>query len=223
MPSLRTPRPATMNVLTIPSRFNGPAGVGNGGYVCGRIAAYVDGPATVTLRQAAPAGHPDGGRTRRRRLGPCPARPHADRRGRPVAGRPAGDTGHGVARRGRRGRPGGQVLRRSGVSRLLRLRDEPRSRRRAADLSRTGEGPGLVGGAVDAGSFGRRFRREGAGRGGLGRARLPERYRRRRGGRPGRRGGLGHRHPARPDDGRHPGAAARGRRQVPRHRLAAPA
>ena len=40
-----------MNVLTIPSRFNGPAGVGNGGYVCGRIAAYVDGPATVTLRR----------------------------------------------------------------------------------------------------------------------------------------------------------------------------
>ena len=40
-----------MNVLTIPSRFNGPAGVGNGGYVCGRIAAYVDGPAAVTLRR----------------------------------------------------------------------------------------------------------------------------------------------------------------------------
>src|SRR6266536_2253742 len=121
-----------MNVLTIPSRFNGPAGVGNGGYVCGRIAAY-------------------------------------------VAGRPAGDTGHGVARRSRRGRPGCQVLRRSGVSRLLRLRDEPRSRRRAADLSRTGDRPGLVGGAVDAGSFGRRFRLQGAGRGGLGRARLPQR------------------------------------------------
>ena len=33
-----------MNVLTIPSRFNGPAGIGNGGYVCGRIAAYVSGP-----------------------------------------------------------------------------------------------------------------------------------------------------------------------------------
>lgn len=26
-----------MNVLTIPSRFNGPAGIGNGGHVCGRI------------------------------------------------------------------------------------------------------------------------------------------------------------------------------------------
>ena len=47
-----------MNVLTIPSRFNGPAGVGNGGYVCGRIAAYVDGPATVTLRRPTPLGAP---------------------------------------------------------------------------------------------------------------------------------------------------------------------
>jgi hypothetical protein len=47
-----------MNVLTIPSRFNGPAGIGNGGYVCGRIAAYVDGPATVTLRRPPPLDTP---------------------------------------------------------------------------------------------------------------------------------------------------------------------
>src|SRR6266480_4000719 len=47
-----------MNVLTIPSRFNGPAGVGNGGYVCGRIAAYVEGPATVTLRRPPPLDTP---------------------------------------------------------------------------------------------------------------------------------------------------------------------
>jgi len=47
-----------MTVLTIPSRFNGPAGVGNGGYVCGRIAAYVDGPATVTLRRPPPLDTP---------------------------------------------------------------------------------------------------------------------------------------------------------------------
>src|SRR5258707_3816206 len=47
-----------MTVLTIPSRFNGPAGVGNGGYVCGRIAAYVDGPATVTLRPPPPLDTP---------------------------------------------------------------------------------------------------------------------------------------------------------------------
>jgi hypothetical protein len=67
-----------MNVLTIPSRFNGPAGVGNGGYVCGRIAAYVDGPATVTLRRPPPLdtpmeveragdGHYPGGAARGRR------------------------------------------------------------------------------------------------------------------------------------------------------------
>src|SRR5580658_8526495 len=48
------PQPATMPALTIPSRFCGPPGSGNGGYVCGRIAAYVDGPVTVTLRRPAP-------------------------------------------------------------------------------------------------------------------------------------------------------------------------
>jgi len=37
--------------LVIASRFCGPTGSGNGGYVCGRIAAYADGPVTVTLRQ----------------------------------------------------------------------------------------------------------------------------------------------------------------------------
>ena len=47
-----------MNVLTIPFRFNGPAGIGNGGYVCGLIAAYVDGPATVTLRRPPPLDTP---------------------------------------------------------------------------------------------------------------------------------------------------------------------
>ena len=49
---------ATTNTLIIPSRFNGPAGVGNGGYVCGRIAAYVDGPAAVTLRRPPPLETP---------------------------------------------------------------------------------------------------------------------------------------------------------------------
>ena len=42
--------------LVIPSRFCGPPGSGNGGYVCGRIAAYLDGPVTVTLRLPAPLG-----------------------------------------------------------------------------------------------------------------------------------------------------------------------
>ena len=30
--------------LVISSRFCGPPGSGNGGYVCGRVAAYLDGP-----------------------------------------------------------------------------------------------------------------------------------------------------------------------------------
>jgi hypothetical protein len=44
--------------LVIPSRFRGPAGSGNGGYVCGRIAAYLHGPVTVTLRRPPPLDAP---------------------------------------------------------------------------------------------------------------------------------------------------------------------
>ena len=44
--------------LVIPSRFCGPPGSGNGGYVCGRIAGYVNGPVTVTLRQPPPLATP---------------------------------------------------------------------------------------------------------------------------------------------------------------------
>jgi hypothetical protein len=44
--------------LVIPSRFSGPPDSGNGGYVCGRIAAYVHGPATVTLRRPPPLATP---------------------------------------------------------------------------------------------------------------------------------------------------------------------
>jgi hypothetical protein len=44
--------------LVIPSRFCGPPGSGNGGYVCGRIAAYVNGPVTVTLRRPPPLDTP---------------------------------------------------------------------------------------------------------------------------------------------------------------------
>jgi hypothetical protein len=47
-----------MPALTIPSRFCGPPGSGNGGYVCGRIAAYLDGPVTVTLRRPPPLATP---------------------------------------------------------------------------------------------------------------------------------------------------------------------
>lgn len=44
--------------LVISSRFRGPAGSGNGGYVCGRIAAYADGPLAVTLRRPPPLATP---------------------------------------------------------------------------------------------------------------------------------------------------------------------
>lgn len=44
--------------LVIPSRFCGPPGSGNGGYTCGRIAAYADGPVTVTLRRPPPLATP---------------------------------------------------------------------------------------------------------------------------------------------------------------------
>ena len=52
------PQPAKIPALIVPSRFQGPAGSGNGGYVCGRIASYVDGPVTVTLRRPAPLDTP---------------------------------------------------------------------------------------------------------------------------------------------------------------------
>src|ERR1700729_1310090 len=52
------PQPAAMPALTIPSRFCGPPGSGNGGYVCGRIAAYLDGQVTVTLRRPPPLATP---------------------------------------------------------------------------------------------------------------------------------------------------------------------
>ena len=40
--------------LVIASRFCGPPDSGNGGYVCGLIAGYLDGPAEVTLRKPPP-------------------------------------------------------------------------------------------------------------------------------------------------------------------------
>ena len=42
--------------LVIDARFHGPAGSGNGGYTCGLIAGYLDGPAEVTLRRPPPLG-----------------------------------------------------------------------------------------------------------------------------------------------------------------------
>jgi hypothetical protein len=40
--------------LSVPQRFRGPAHSVNGGYMCGRVAAYLGGPATVTLHQPPP-------------------------------------------------------------------------------------------------------------------------------------------------------------------------
>jgi hypothetical protein len=44
--------------LVIPARFCGPPDSGNGGYVCGRIAAHLDGPAQITLRRPPPLATP---------------------------------------------------------------------------------------------------------------------------------------------------------------------
>jgi hypothetical protein len=44
--------------LVIPSRFRGPSRSANGGYVCGRIAAYAHGPVTITLRRPPPLATP---------------------------------------------------------------------------------------------------------------------------------------------------------------------
>ena len=44
--------------VTIDRRFRGPPDSGNGGYVCGRLAAYVDGAAEVTLRKPPPLDTP---------------------------------------------------------------------------------------------------------------------------------------------------------------------
>ncbi len=47
-----------MTSLVIQARFCGPPGMGNGGYVCGRLAAYVEGPVEVTLRRPTPLDRP---------------------------------------------------------------------------------------------------------------------------------------------------------------------
>ena len=43
--------------LIIPSRFNGPPDSGNGGYSCGVLAAFIDGPARVRLHRPPPLDH----------------------------------------------------------------------------------------------------------------------------------------------------------------------
>ena len=44
--------------ITIDRRFCGPPSSGNGGYSCGRLAAFIDGPAEVTLRAPPPLATP---------------------------------------------------------------------------------------------------------------------------------------------------------------------
>lgn len=43
-----------LGALVIDNRFRGPPGSGNGGYTCGRMAAFIDGPATVRLMKPPP-------------------------------------------------------------------------------------------------------------------------------------------------------------------------
>jgi len=45
-------------VITIDERYRGPARSANGGYAAGRLAAFVDGPAEVTLRLPPPLDRP---------------------------------------------------------------------------------------------------------------------------------------------------------------------
>ena len=49
---------ATRASIVVERRFNGPVGSANGGYACGRVAAFVDGPAEVTLRRPVPLDTP---------------------------------------------------------------------------------------------------------------------------------------------------------------------
>jgi hypothetical protein len=49
---------AGLDSLLVAPRFCGPPGSGNGGYVSGRVAAYLDGPVTVTLRKPPPLDTP---------------------------------------------------------------------------------------------------------------------------------------------------------------------
>jgi hypothetical protein len=48
----------TSNTITIASRFNGPPGSGNGGYVCGLLAREIEGPSEATLRAPPPLETP---------------------------------------------------------------------------------------------------------------------------------------------------------------------
>ncbi len=163
-----------MPELVIPTRFRGPSGSGNGGYVCGRIAAYADGPVAVTLRRPPPLAAPmtveqdDDGSLRVRHGSTLIAE----------ATFPPGLLAPEVpdlvslaeARTVGRASP---VLPGPFLPRVLRLRDEPPARRRAAGLPRARTRPHAVGGAMDTGLLGCRGRRETAAGSSVGGTRLP--------------------------------------------------
>lgn len=52
--SRRTFRTLVTEQITIDHRFRGPPGSANGGYTCGRVAAFVGNPAEITLRSRPP-------------------------------------------------------------------------------------------------------------------------------------------------------------------------
>src|SRR5215468_2631019 len=135
--------------LVIDFRFCGPPGSGNGGYACGRIAAYLDDPVTVTLRRPPPLATP----MAVERRGEGSVRIHHGRtliaEATSSPGSPALEVPGPVSLAEARA-----VLRRPGVSRLLCVRGGPPAWRRAADLPRGAGWQAAVGGAVDTGPVG---------------------------------------------------------------------
>ena len=168
-----------MPALTIPSRFCGPPGSGNGGYVCGRIAAYLDGQVTVTLRRPPPLATP----MAVERGGESSVRIH---HGRTLIAEAASSPGSPALEI-----PGPVSMAEAhAAAGRARYYSDPffpdcfvcgpgRGQGRAADLPRACGWQAVVGGAVDTGSLGHRRQRQGAAGGGLGGAGLSQRDRRR--------------------------------------------
>jgi hypothetical protein len=50
----KNPNKDVIGKLTIPSGYVGPPGIANGGYVCGLMANFIDGPADVVIRRPTP-------------------------------------------------------------------------------------------------------------------------------------------------------------------------
>ena len=45
-----------LQTITINERYNGPPNIANGGYVCGLLANFIEGPADVWIRKPTPMG-----------------------------------------------------------------------------------------------------------------------------------------------------------------------